>query len=120
VENSKNDDPAICGKNQINDHVALDLFVSRIFGVRRCGEFRGVSSNSGPLLLHQCPALDQGPDWVKRERISDSFREAYCVKYSVAWKTDVSNVGDILGTRKECLGMVPELLTDARETSYRI
>jgi hypothetical protein len=28
--------------------------------------------------------------------------------------------GDMLGTRKECLGMVPELLTDARETSYVI
>jgi len=29
-------------------------------------------------------------------------------------------LGDIRGTRKRCLGMVPELLTDARETSYWI
>jgi hypothetical protein len=28
--------------------------------------------------------------------------------------------GDIGGTRKRCLGMVPRLLTDARETSYWI
>lgn len=30
------------------------------------------------------------------------------------------NIGDILGTRERCLGMVPRLLTDARETSYGI
>jgi len=30
------------------------------------------------------------------------------------------SVGDILGTKKGVLGMVPELLTDARETSYVI
>jgi hypothetical protein len=28
--------------------------------------------------------------------------------------------GDIVGTRKSYLGMMPELLTDARETSYGI
>jgi hypothetical protein len=39
--------------------------------------------------------------------------------YAVRWK-DGSNVGDILGTRKRCLGMVSKLLTDARETSYWI
>jgi len=33
----KNDNSTIGGKNQVNDHVALDLFVSRIFSVRRCG-----------------------------------------------------------------------------------
>jgi len=42
------------------------------------------------------------------------------VEYVVAWKTDGSNVGDILGTRNRCLGMVRKLLTDARETSYWI
>ena len=42
------------------------------------------------------------------------------MKYAVAWKTDGSNVGDILGTRNRCLGMVRKLLTDARETSYWI
>ena len=35
-------------------------------------------------------------------------------------RMDGSNIGDIVGTRKRCLGMVPELLTDARETSYVI
>ena len=40
-------------------------------------------------------------------------------------RTDVKtktiyNAGDISGTRKERLGMVPKLLTDARETSYVI
>jgi len=30
------------------------------------------------------------------------------------------SVGDMLGTRKRYLGMVPRLLTDARETSYVI
>jgi len=35
-------------------------------------------------------------------------------------RTVVSTIGDILGTRKTCLGMVPKLLTDARETSYWI
>jgi len=39
---------------------------------------------------------------------------------TVAWETDGSNVGDILGTRNRCLGMVRKLLTDARETSYWI
>ena len=39
--------------------------------------------------------------------------------FAVGWK-DGRNVGDIVGTRKRCLGMVPELLTDARETSYVI
>ena len=34
--------------------------------------------------------------------------------------TDGSNVGDIVGIRKMCLGMVPKLLTDARETRYWI
>jgi hypothetical protein len=29
-------------------------------------------------------------------------------------------LGDTLGTRKGCLGMVPRLLTDAGETSYGI
>ncbi len=29
-------------------------------------------------------------------------------------------LGDIRGTRKRCLGMAPELLTDARETSYLV
>jgi len=29
-------------------------------------------------------------------------------------------LGDIRGTRKRCLGMAGELLTDARETSYVI
>jgi hypothetical protein len=33
----KNDNLTIGGKNQVNDHVALDLFVSRVFSVRRCG-----------------------------------------------------------------------------------
>jgi len=40
-----------------------------------------------------------------------------CVTYAVAWKTDGSELGDILGTRNRCLGMVRKLLTDARETS---
>ncbi len=48
------------------------------------------------------------------------LRRAYCVKYAVAWKMDGSNVGDIPGTRNGSLGMVPKLLTDARETSYVI
>jgi hypothetical protein len=43
--------------------------------------------------------------------------ELTCVTYAVAWKTDGSDLGDILGTRNRCLGMVRELLTDARETS---
>ena len=34
--------------------------------------------------------------------------------------TDRVVLGDIRGTRKRCLGMIPELLTDARETSYWI
>ena len=29
-------------------------------------------------------------------------------------------VGDLLGTSNDCLGMVPKLSTDARETSYVI
>jgi hypothetical protein len=44
-----------------------------------------------------------GGRWDGRQILSDSFRQAYCVKYAVAWKMDVSNVGDILGTRKGCL-----------------
>jgi hypothetical protein len=35
--------------------------------------------------------------------------------YAVALKTDESTIGDILGARKRCLGMVPELLTDAEK-----
>ena len=32
----------------------------------------------------------------------------------------IKSLGDIVGTRKRGLGMVPKLLTDARETSYWI
>jgi hypothetical protein len=61
------------------------------------------------LLIGAEPAT--GLDW---------FRSADYVKYAVAWKTDGRVVGDILGTRNRCLGMVRKLLTDARETSYVI
>jgi hypothetical protein len=56
------------------------------------------------------------------EAISDGWRNSQVIfepdlAYSVGGRTDGSNVGDILGTRNRCLGMVRELLTDARETS---
>ena len=34
--------------------------------------------------------------------------------------TECNYFGDILGARKRCLGMIPKLLTEARETSYWI
>jgi hypothetical protein len=37
-----------------------------------------------------------------------------------AWRTDIGNVGDILGTRKRENGDAGKLLTDTRETSYLI
>jgi hypothetical protein len=39
---------------------------------------------------------------------------------AAAWRTDIGNVGDILGTRKRVNGDAGKLLTDARETSYVI
>jgi len=38
----------------------------------------------------------------------------------VVWAIGTLSVGDIMGTRKRCLGMVRRLLTDARKTSYLI
>ncbi len=31
--------------------------------------YRPIQSRFGPLFLHQCPALDNGPDWTRRERL---------------------------------------------------
>jgi hypothetical protein len=33
-------------------------------------EYRRIESPFGPLWLHRCAALNEGPDWVRRERLS--------------------------------------------------
>jgi hypothetical protein len=32
-------------------------------------EYRRIESRFGPLWLHHCAALENGPDWARRERL---------------------------------------------------
>lgn len=40
------------------------------FNAEKCmPEYRRIESRFGPLWLHHCAALDNGPDWARQERL---------------------------------------------------
>jgi len=45
-------------------------------------EYRPIQSRLGPLWLHYCAALNDGPEWVRRERLAvDAGASDSCVTY---------------------------------------